>query len=74
MKSEYFSKLSLISDKIQRTINQKADSAVYAIKAKVNISNTDIYQNDIFLSASTESTVGMQNSTIRDLLATGKIF
>lgn len=74
MNQEYFAKLGLISDKIQRTINEKADSAVYAIKAKVNISNTQITQNDIFLSASTESTVGIQNTTLRDLVATGKVF
>lgn len=73
MNQEYFAKLGLISDKIQRTINEKADSAVYAIKAKVNISNTAITQNDIFLSASTESTVGISNTVLRDLVATGKI-
>lgn len=64
----------MISDKVQRTINEKADSAIYAIKAKVNISNTDIYANDIFLSASTESTVCIRNSSLRDLTATGKVF
>ena len=74
MNSEYFAKMALIADKIQRTINEKADSAVYAIKAKVNISNSDIHHNDIFLSASTESTIGMKNTTVRDLVATGKVF
>ena len=55
-------------------MNEKADSAVYAIKAKVNFSNTDISENDIFLSASTESTIGFRNTSLRDLTATGKVF
>ena len=40
----------------------------------VNFTNTDIYNNDVFLSASTESTVGFSNSTIRDLVASDKLF
>ena len=47
--------MSLISDKVTRTINEQVDSAIYAIKAKVNISNSVIYDNDVFLSASTKS-------------------
>ena len=50
-----------------------ADSAVYAIKANVNISNSDIYNNDVFLSASTDSSVGIINSSIRDLVASGEV-
>jgi hypothetical protein len=37
----------------------------------VNFTNTEIYNNDIFLSASTESTVGLSNTTIHNLTATG---
>lgn len=50
-----------------------ADSAVYAIKANVNISNSDIYNNDVFLSASTDSSVAIINCMIRDLVASGEV-
>ena len=66
--------MALISDKVQRTISEQADSAVYAIKATVNFSNTDISNNDVFLSASTDSTVGIFNTTVLDINATGTIF
>jgi hypothetical protein len=45
--------MQLNSDKVQRTVNEKTDSAVYAIKAKINFTNTIITNNDMFLSAST---------------------
>ncbi len=45
-----------LRDKVQRTINEKADSSIYVIKAKLQLlENTVIYNNDLFLSASTES-------------------
>jgi uncharacterized protein YfkK (UPF0435 family) len=62
-----------ISSKVSRTINEKADSSVYAIKAKINFTNTEITKNDNFLSASTESTVGLKDTVIKNLHATGKI-
>jgi hypothetical protein len=62
-----------IADKVRRTINERADTAIYAIKAKVNLTNTEIYNNDVILSASTESVVSLTNTTIRDIFATGKI-
>lgn len=62
-----------MGDKITRTINENADSSVYAIKAKINFTNTNIHNNDFFLSASTESTVSLTNSTITNLTATGKM-
>lgn len=74
IKKTFFDAMKAISDKVDRTIKEKADSAVYAIKAKVTFSNTDIFQNDLFLAASTESTVALTKSKIRDLNATGKIF
>lgn len=58
---------------MQRTINERADTAIYAIKAKVNLTNTEIYKNDVILSASTESVVSLTNTTIHDIYATGKI-
>jgi hypothetical protein len=42
-----------ISDKVQRTVDEKTDSAVYSIKANINFLNSEIYNNDMFLSAST---------------------
>ena len=60
-------------DKVSRTIEENADSAVYAIKAKINFTNTNIYSNDMLLSASTESTVGLSNTIISNLSSTGKI-
>ena len=60
-------------DKVSRTIEENADSSVYAIKAKINFTNTNIYANDMFLSASTESTVGLSNTVISNLSSTGKI-
>ena len=65
--------MGLISDKVQRTINERADTAIYAIKAKINITNTVIYKNDVILSASTESVVSVVNSTIRDIEATSRL-
>ncbi len=65
--------MSLISDKVTRTINEKVDSSVYAIKASVNFTNTMIYNNDMFLSASTESYVSLINTSISNLTANGMI-
>jgi len=65
--------MRVISSKVSRTINEKADSSVYAIKAKINFINTEITNNDNFLSASTESTVGLKSSSIKNIHATGKI-
>jgi hypothetical protein len=62
-----------ISSKVQRTVNEKTDSAVYSIKANVNFSNSFIYNNDAFLSASTQSTVGFSNTNISNIIATGSI-
>lgn len=39
----------------------------------MNFSNTEIYNNDVILSASTESVVSLTNTTIRDINATGKV-
>ena len=72
-KADFFEIMQAISDKVQRTINERADTAIYAIKAKVNLTNTDIYKNDVILSASTESVVSLTNTTLRDIYATGKI-
>lgn len=65
--------MMLMDDKVSRTISENADSSVYAIKAKINFTNTNIHKNDFFLSASTESTVSLTNTTISDLSATGKM-
>lgn len=73
MKAIYFLSMQNISDKVQRTIDEIVDSAVYAIKAGVNFTNTRIYNNDVFLSASTESTVSFVNCNISDINSTGKV-
>eukprot|EP00347_Sterkiella_histriomuscorum_P017693 403348360 len=65
--------MMLMEDKVLRTIQENADSSVYAIKAKINFTNTNIHNNDFFLSASTESTVSLTNTSISDLSATGKM-
>ena len=62
-----------IRHKVERTVREVADSAVYAIKAKISFTNTDIVNNDMFLSASTESTIHLKNTIIKDLEATGSI-
>ncbi|CDW85403.1 UNKNOWN [Stylonychia lemnae] len=67
LEENFFTAMQAISDKVQRTVDEKADSAVYAIKAKINFTNTNIYNNDLFLSASTESTVGIVNSEIGNI-------
>jgi hypothetical protein len=72
-KGDFFDSMQAISEKVQRTINERADTAIYAIKAKVNLTNTEIYKNDVILSASTESVVSLTNTTLRDIYATGKI-
>jgi hypothetical protein len=66
-KGEYFINMLLMSDKVQRTINERADTAIYAIKAKINITNAEIYRNDVILSASTESVVSLVNTTIHNI-------
>ncbi len=65
--------MSIIEDKVRRTINERADTAIYAIKAKINFTNTDIFNNDVILSASTESVISLTNSSIRDINCTGKV-
>lgn len=42
-----------IGSKVQRTASESSDSSVYAIKAMINFTNTRIYNNDLFMSAST---------------------
>ena len=42
-KADFFEIMQAISDKVQRTINERADTAIYAIKAKVNLTNTETY-------------------------------
>ena len=71
--SIFFAAMQLNYDKVSRTVNEKTDSAVYAIKAKVNFTNSQIINNDMFLSASTQSVVGMINTTLSNLVANGKI-
>lgn len=65
--------MNQINDKVTRTINERADTAIYAIKAKINLTNTLIYENDVILSASTESVVSLVNTTIRDIKASSRI-
>eukprot|EP00347_Sterkiella_histriomuscorum_P014519 403360570 len=69
----YLDGIKLLSDKVQRTIQESSDSSVYAIKAKINLTNTNVHNNDLFLSASKESTVSLTNTSISDLSATGKL-
>ncbi len=38
------------------------DSSVNSIKANINFTNTNIYNNDLFLSARTQSVVGFTNT------------
>ena len=42
-KEEFFLSMFSIYDKVQRTINERSDTAIYAIKAKINVTNTQIY-------------------------------
>jgi hypothetical protein len=70
---EFFKSMIQIYDKVTRTINERADTAIYAIKAKINLTNTEIYDNDVILSASTESVVSLVNTTIRDIKASSRI-
>ena len=72
-KVDFFNSMITIVDKVQRTINERADTAIYAIKAKINITNTEIYKNDVILSASTDSVVSLVNTTIRDIEASNRI-
>lgn len=46
---------------------------MYAIKAKINFSNMNVTNNDMFLSASTSSIVNLVNTSLSNLAATGKI-
>jgi hypothetical protein len=72
-RQEFFQSMNQINDKVTRTINERADTAIYAIKAKINLTNTLIYENDVILSASTESVVSLVNTTIRDIKASSRI-
>jgi hypothetical protein len=65
--------MNLIADKVEKSINEQSDFAVYAIKSKISITNTQITQNDFFLSASTESIVSLKTSNITNLLSSGKM-
>lgn len=58
IKEEFINEMKLQGSKVQRTINEKTDSAIYTIKAKLQVlEGTVITNNDLFLSASTESQV-----------------
>lgn len=72
-RKEFFQSMNEINEKVTRTINERADTAIYAIKAKINLTNTEIYENDVILSASTESVVSLVNTTIRDIKASSRI-
>lgn len=62
-----------ISAKVQRTASESSDSSVYAIKAMINFTNTRIYNNDLFMSASTQSVVSLTNSSLSGLVASNFI-
>ena len=66
----YLEGMRNIRSKVQRTVNEKTDSAVYSIKASIKFANSDIYMNDAFLSASTQSVVSFEGCSIRDIEAT----
>jgi len=52
----YISEMKAISSKVQRTVEESTDTAIYAIKAKIQIYNfTAVEDNDSFFSGSTES-------------------
>jgi hypothetical protein len=73
MEATYFASMDEMSAKIRKTIDEKVDSAVLAIKARIMFMNTKVINNDIFLSASTESKVTIKDSSISDLNAKGKV-
>jgi len=58
---------------IERAANEQLDTAILAITSKILITNSIITNNDLFLSASTESTATMKNNTISGISAKGSI-
>mmetsp|Transcript_21825 Transcript_21825/g.16176 ORF Transcript_21825/g.16176 Transcript_21825/m.16176 type:complete len:140 (+) Transcript_21825:358-777(+) len=62
-----------IYSKVERTVNEKTDSAVYSIKASINFTDTHISDNDVFLSASTSSKVAFEDCSLTDIDATGQV-
>eukprot|EP00347_Sterkiella_histriomuscorum_P014593 403360292 len=73
IQQNFFQQMRLISDKIKKTIEEKSDSALQIINARLNITNSIIIRNDLLLSASTESVIGIKNTSIVNINARGQI-
>jgi hypothetical protein len=72
MEQKYIDHMIGMGEDVTMVIAENADSAVYAIKAKLRFDQgTAITDNDKLLSASTESTIEMMDISITDLSASG---
>eukprot|EP00347_Sterkiella_histriomuscorum_P008676 403344182 len=72
MQQNFFEQMKLVSEKVKRTIQEKSDSALQIINSRLNISNCDISRNDQLLSASSESVVGIRNTSMVNIQAKGQ--
>jgi hypothetical protein len=72
MKRTYFDHLVPEGDDIYRTISED-DYSFYMIKGKLQITNTEIKDNDFLMSATTNSEVNMQNMTIKGIVSNGPV-
>lgn len=73
--STFMSGMINMQEKVQRSIDEITDTAIYLIKAKIAFNNSVISKNDLLLSASTQSIVDFENTDIHQIIdATGPIF
>lgn len=74
IKEAYIQAMVAMGEDVEMVVEEKADSAIYAIKAKLRFSDqTQVINNDKLLSASTESSIELLDITIKDLEATGMV-
>ena len=62
-----------IRESVLLSVHEITDFAISLILANLNITDTVIHQNDIFLTASSSSVIGVKNTTIFNIQSTGKM-
>lgn len=74
IQAKYIEYMVALGDDVQMVVDEKADSAIYAIKAKLRFKDeTKVIDNDKLLSASTESSIELLDIEIKDLEASGMV-
>jgi hypothetical protein len=64
LKAKYFSNLASKQNQIYSILMKKNDFSIMTLKAKLNISSSNVSDNDQFITAKTQSEVTLINTVI----------